>query len=128
VGSRWETEDTAGITPLLQQVLLKGTTSRSSLDVAETAEGLGGGISASADMDYSEIRATALARNWKKMLDLVADVALRPSLPAGEIDGERRASLTAPRTRQAQPFPLAIDTVMSRVYGDHPYGRPVLGR
>ena len=128
MGSRWETEDNAGISHLLQQVLLKGTTSRSSLDVAETAEGLGGGISASADMDYSEIRATALARNWKKMLDLVADVALRPSLPAGEIDGERRAVLTALRNRQDQPFPLAIDTVMSRVYGDHPYGRPVLGR
>jgi zinc protease len=128
MGSRWETEDNAGISHLLQQVLLKGTTSRSSLDVAETAEGLGGGISASADMDYSEIRATALARNWKKMLDLVADVALRPSLPDGEIDGERRAVLTALRNRQDQPFPLAIDTVMSRVYGDHPYGRPVLGR
>jgi zinc protease len=128
MGSRWETEENAGISHLLQQVLLKGTTSRSSLDVAETAEGLGGGISASADMDYSEIRATALARNWKKMLDLVADVALRPSLPAGEIDGERRAVLTALRNRQDQPFPLAIDTVMSRVYGDHPYGRPVLGR
>ena len=79
-------------------------------------------------MDYSEIRATALARNWKDMLDLVADVALRPTLPAAEIDGERRAMLTALRSRQDQPFPLAMDTIMSRVYGDHPYGRPILGR
>jgi predicted Zn-dependent peptidase len=62
------------------------------------------------------------------MLELVADVALRPTLPAAEIDGERRAMLTALRSRQDQPFPLAMDTVMSRVYGDHPYGRPILGR
>jgi predicted Zn-dependent peptidase len=128
VGSRWETEDNAGISHLLQQVLLKGTATRSALEIAETAEGLGGGISASADMDYSELRATALARNWKKMLELVAEVALRPTLPAAEIDGERRAMLTALRSRQDQPFPLAMDTVMSRVYGDHPYGRPILGR
>ena len=128
VGSRWETEEDAGISHLLQQVMLKGTTSRSALAIAETAESLGGGISASADMDFSELRAAALARNWKKMLDLVADVALRPTLPAAEIDGERRAMLTALRNRQDQPFPLAMDTVMSRVYGDHPYGRPVLGR
>lgn len=127
-GSRWETEDDAGITHLLQQVLLKGTLTRSALEIAETAEGLGGGISASADMDFSELRATALARNWKKMLELMADVALRPTLPDTEIDGERRAMLTALRSRQDQPFPLAMDTVMSRVYGDHPYGRPVLGR
>lgn len=128
MGSRWETEDNAGISHLLQQVMLKGTATRSALEIAEIAEGLGGGISASADMDYSEIRATALARNWKNMLDLVADVALRPTLPAAEIDGERRAMLTALRSRQDQPFPLAMDTVMSRVYGDHPYGRPILGR
>ncbi len=128
VGSRWETEDNAGITHLLQQVLLKGTAQRSALEIAETAEGLGGGVSASADMDFSEIRATALARNWKKMLALIAEVALRPTLPESEIDGERRAMLTALRSRQDQPFPLAMDTLMSRVYGDHPYGRPVLGR
>jgi predicted Zn-dependent peptidase len=128
VGSRWETEDDAGITHLLQQVLLKGTATRSALEVAESAEALGGGISASADMDFSEVRATALARNWKKMLELLADVALRPTLPEGEIDGERQVMLTALRSRQDQPFPLAMDTVMARVYGDHPYGRPLLGR
>jgi predicted Zn-dependent peptidase len=128
MGSRWETEENAGISHLLQQVMLKGTARRSALEIAEAAEGLGGGISASADMDYSEIRATALARNWKTMLELVADVALQPTLPAAEIDGERRAMLTALRSRQDQPFPLAMDTVMSRVYGDHPYGRPILGR
>ncbi len=128
VGSRWETEDNAGISHLLQQVLLKGTATRTALEVAETAEGLGGGISASADMDFSELRATALGRNWKKMLELMSEVALRPTLPAAEIDGERRAMLTALRSRQDQPFSLAMDTVMGRVYGGHPYGRPVLGR
>ena len=128
VGSRWETEDDAGITHLLQQVLLKGTTTRSALEVAEAAETLGGGISAAADMDFSEIRTTALARNWKHMLELLADVALRPTLPYGEIDGERKSMLTALRSRQDQPFPLAMDTVMAHVYGAHPYGRPLLGR
>ena len=128
MGSRWETEEDAGISHLLQQVLVKGTTTRSALVIAETAEGLGGGISASADMDFSELRATALARNWKPMLELLADVALRPTLPGAEIDGERRAMLTALRSRQDQPFPLAMDTLMGRVYGQHPYGRPVLGR
>jgi predicted Zn-dependent peptidase len=128
MGSRWETEDDAGISHLLQQVLLKGTDARSALAIAETAEGLGGSISASADMDHSELRANALARNWKPMLELMAEVALRPTLPAAEIEGERRVMLTALRSRQDQPSPLAMDTLMGRVYGDHPYGRPVLGR
>ena len=49
MGSRWETEDDAGISHLLQQVLLKGTEKRSALEIAETAEDLGGGLGASAD-------------------------------------------------------------------------------
>ena len=51
MGSRWETEDDAGISHLLQQVVLKGTEGRSALEIAETAENLGGGIGASADLD-----------------------------------------------------------------------------
>jgi predicted Zn-dependent peptidase len=128
MGSRWESEDEAGISHLLQQVLLKGTEGRSAVAIVEAAEDLGGAISASADADFSEVRATALARHWKPMLELIADVALRPTLPAAEIDGERRVMLTALRNRQDQPFPFAMDTLLSRVFGDHPYGRPTLGR
>lgn len=129
VGSRWETAETAGITHLLQLVLVKGTASRSAVEIARTAERIGGGISAAGDLDFSEIRATALARRWKQMLELMADVALHPTLAPGEIEGERRIVLSALRSRQDQPFPLTFDTLMGRVYGaGHPYGRPVLGR
>ncbi len=128
VGSGWETEDRAGITNLLQALLVKGTRTRSALDIAEAAERIGGGISASADTDFSEIRGAALARHWKGLLELLAEVALRPTLPEAELEGERRAVLSAIRSRQDQPFPLAFDSLMARVYGGHPYGRPTLGR
>ena len=55
VGSRWESDGNAGITNLLQQVLVKGTTSRSAFDIAEAAEAMGGSLSASGDTDYAEI-------------------------------------------------------------------------
>lgn len=127
-GSRWEGDDHAGVTHLLQQLLLKGTRSRSALDIADTAERIGGGLGASADSDFSEIRGTALARHWTRLLELIADVALHPSLPAAELEGERRVMLSAIRSRQDQPSPLAFDTVMSRLYPGHPYGRTSLGR
>ena len=105
MGSRWETEDDAGISHLLQQVLLKGTEKRSALEVAETAESLGGGIGASADLDYSEIRATALARNWRTMLELIADVALRPSLP---VSRDRRRAPRHPDRAPQPPGPAVL--------------------
>ncbi|HEV8437892.1 MAG TPA: pitrilysin family protein [Methylomirabilota bacterium] len=128
VGARWETEGTAGITALLQQLLMKGTTSRSALDIALAAEDIGGSVSATSDPDFSEIRGTALGRHWRRLLELIADTALHPSLPEDELEAERRQLLRAIRNRQDQPFALAVDTLMGRLYGSHPYGWPALGR
>ncbi|HKO22513.1 MAG TPA: pitrilysin family protein, partial [Candidatus Eisenbacteria bacterium] len=128
VGSRWETPDNAGITNLLQQVMVKGTRTRTALQIAEEAEEIGGGISASGDVDNSEVRGVALARHWRRLLELLADVTLRPTLPATEIESERRSVQSAIKSRADQPFQRAYDTMMERVYGPHAYALPVLGR
>ncbi|HET8577274.1 MAG TPA: pitrilysin family protein [Methylomirabilota bacterium] len=128
VGSRWETDENAGVSNLLQQLLVKGTHSRSALEIAEAAERIGGSLGASADTDFSEVRGTALARHWSRLLELIADVTLRPSLPAAELESERRIVLSGIRNRQDQPSPLAFDTLMTRLYPEHPYGRPSAGR
>src|SRR5205814_1204741 len=46
VGAGQESEDNAGISNLLQQVMLKGTMTRSALEIAEAAESLGGSVGA----------------------------------------------------------------------------------
>lgn len=127
-GSRWEHGDNAGITNLLQQVLVKGTRSRTALQIAEEAEGIGGGISASGDIDNSEIRGVALARHWRRLVELLADVTLNSTLPESEIEAERRSALSALKSRADQPFQRAYDTMMGRVYGPHPYALRTLGR
>lgn len=127
-GARYETEDEAGLTNLLQQVMLKGTTTRSSLDMAETAERIGGSLGTSSDADFGEVRGTALARHWRQLLELLVDVALRPALLSSEIETERRAILSGIRNRQDQPFPRAFDAMMASLYGAHPYAKPALGR
>jgi zinc protease len=127
-GSRWEREDNAGITNLLQQVLVKGTASRSAFDIAEAAEAMGGSLNASGDTDYAEIKGTALARHWKALLALMADVTLRPALPPAEVENERRVIISGIRNRLDQPFPLTYDTMLGRLFRSHPYGAPSLGR
>jgi len=127
MGVRWERPETAGIANLLQHVLVKGTTRRTALEIAEAAEGMGGSLGASSDTDFSEIRATALARHWRELLELVAEVALQPTLPPGEIESERQAILSAIQNRMDQPFPFAFDTLLRSLYGAHPYGLPSLG-
>lgn len=127
-GARFESPDDAGITNFLHRVMVRGTTSRSTIEIATAAEDLGGGIDASGDVEYSEIRGTALARHWESLLGLVAEVALQPSVPAEAVQIERRLILSQIQTRIDTPFQLALDTMLADLYGGHPYALPSLGR
>jgi predicted Zn-dependent peptidase len=127
-GSAFETADTAGVTNFLQRAMLRGTKRHSTLALAEAAEELGGAVDASGDVDYAEVRATALARHWEALLALLAEVALEPTLPAGEIEKERALLLGQLQTRADQPFPRAFDIALADLYGGHPYAWPALGR
>lgn len=127
-GSLFETEETAGITNLLQRVMVRGTPKRSALEIAERVEDLGGSLEASGEVETGEIRAAAIARNWEPLLSLIAEIALQPTLPAAEIDTERALVTSQIQTRVDTPFQRAFDAVMTDLYGNHPYARPSLGR
>jgi zinc protease len=127
-GSAFESAETAGVTNFLQRVMLRGTKRHSALALAEAAEELGGALDASGDVDYAELRGTALARHWEALLALLAEVATEPTLPPAEIERERKLILGHLQSRADQPFPRAFDAVVADLYGDHPYAWPALGR
>ena len=85
MGTRTETPDNAGISNMLQTMLVRGTEKMNGEQIAVAADRMGGSIDAYGDADYSEITATALSRNWRPMLELVSDVALRPTVPDGTV-------------------------------------------
>jgi zinc protease len=126
-GSRFETAATAGITNLLVRSLVRGSTKRSAVQLAEAAEEIGGTVDASGEVETAEIRGEALARHWEALLGLIAEVVLEPTLAADEIEKERRLVLSQIQTRGDTPFPLSFDTVLRDLYGSHPYGRHSLG-
>jgi predicted Zn-dependent peptidase len=78
-GSLFETADTAGITNFLHRVMARGTKRYTAVELTEAMEDLGGSLDASGDVEYGEVRGTALARNWEPLLGLIAEVTLRPS-------------------------------------------------
>jgi predicted Zn-dependent peptidase len=127
-GSRFESPDSAGITNFLHRVMVRGTNRRSSVELATAAEEIGGSLEASGDVEYAEIRGTALARNWETLLALVAEVALHPSLPAQFTETERRLILSDIQTRQDAPLSFAFDRLLTELYPGHPYALPAAGR
>ncbi|MEX2148176.1 MAG: pitrilysin family protein [Candidatus Rokuibacteriota bacterium] len=127
-GSLFEKAANAGITNLLARVMVRGTPRRTALQIAQRVEDLGGTLEASGEAETAEIRGAALAVHWEALLAEIADVALRPTLPAHEIATERALVLSQIQTRADTPFPRAVDAVMADLYGPHPYALHRLGR
>jgi len=127
MGTRWETPATAGLSNFVHAVMVKGTAKRGGGELAEAVAALGGKISATGEADYAEIRASALARFWRELFGLVAELALEPKLAAGEVGPERDWLLSRVQKRRDNAPARAFDEFFAALYGPHPYALPTLG-
>ncbi len=127
MGTRWETPENAGISNLVQLMVVRGTPTRSGTQIVEQADAMGGSIEATGDVDASEIAATALARHWVEMLDLVADVALHPTMPESIVQAVRDFLVRQIRNRGDKAYDVAFDTLTARLFGRHPYAWDPIG-
>ncbi len=127
MGSRWETPANSGISNFTHAVMVKGTTKRSGGDIADLVASLGGKISAAGDIDYSGIQGTALARFWRELLDVAAELALSPKLDPAEVDRERDWLLSRLQRRRDNAPARAFDELYANLFGTHPYALPNLG-
>jgi predicted Zn-dependent peptidase len=127
MGTRWERPEQAGISNFVHAVMVKGTVRRGGQELAEAIAALGGKISAAGDVDYSGISGSALARFWRELLALTAELALEPKLAPEEVDVERDWLLSRIQRRRDTPASRAFDELYVAIYGRHPYGLPVLG-
>ena len=128
MGTRTETPDNAGISNMLQTMLVRGTEKMNGEQIAVAADRMGGSIDAYGDADYSEITATALARNWAQMLELISDVSLRPTIPDGTVGAVRDFIVRQIRNRGEKPFDVATDRMRAALFGVNPYAWDPLGR
>ena len=126
-GTWWETPSNNGISNFVHAVMVRGTTKRSGAALAEAIAALGGKISASGEVDYSEIRASALSRFWRELLGFTAELALTPKLAPGELDGERDWIIGRIQKRRDSAPSRAFDEFFATLYGPHPYSLQVLG-
>ena len=111
----------------MHRVMLRGTRRYDAVQLTQAIEDLGGSLDASGDVEYAEVRGTALGRNWEALLTLIAEVALRPTFPSEEIERERRLILSAIQSRGDTPFQRAFDAMLADLYGRHGYGWPNVG-
>jgi predicted Zn-dependent peptidase len=126
-GSYFERDEESGITNLVCRTMIKGTTTRTSFEIAEEIEAIGGELDAGAGEDFSEVSTISTVDDLDTALDLLADVILHPTFPEDEVEKERAAILAAIRRQEDSSFQYTYKNFRALLYGGHPYAKPVSG-
>jgi zinc protease len=117
-----------GLGSLAAAMLDEGAGTRSSLELADALEFLGANLSTTSSFDFSAVRMSVPVSKLAEALPLMADVTLRPTFPANELDRlkkERLTGLLQARDNPAALIQLAFPRV---VFGPtHRYGTSANG-
>jgi predicted Zn-dependent peptidase len=125
-GSRDETEAKAGISHFLEHLLFKGTASYTAQGIAEIFDALGGELNAATSREHTVLYARVPDERLETALDVMGEMVFAPSF--SELDAEREVVLEEIAMYEDQPQELVHDLISEATFGNHPLGRPVIGR
>ncbi|MBV8552158.1 MAG: insulinase family protein [Acidobacteriaceae bacterium] len=119
---------TPGTASFTSAMLLYGTQTRTAMQISEDTEDSGAQLRAFADVDYSNVRLSALKQRLDPSLDLFADVILHPTFPQDDFVRLQQQRIAGIRREKAVPIQLSLRITPALLYGpDHPYGNPYTG-
>ncbi|MDA1183742.1 MAG: pitrilysin family protein [Acidobacteria bacterium] len=120
--------DKVGLASFVGEMLDEGTTTRGPLEIADEVAGLGATLTTGSTMDATTVRSRSLLKNFEATLGLMADVVLRPSFPAAEVERQRTSRLGDLVQGRDNPGQVAAEVMASALYGPrHPYGYTEIG-
>jgi zinc protease len=110
-----------GLAEITADMLTEGTTTKTSRQIAEEIDGMGGAMKASADADFTVVSGSALAEYQIKFLDIVADVVENPVFPETELKLEKTNLTQMLSMKRTDPDFLNSERFHKVVFGSHPY-------
>lgn len=117
-----------GLAGFTAAMLDEGAGSRDALRLADAVEFLGASLSTGSSFDASTVRLHTPVRQLAQALPLMADVVLRPTFGAAELERMRKERLTSLLQTRDNPSALASATFARVLYGPrHRFGTPGAG-
>ena len=127
-GSAADPADRAGMATLLAALLEKGAGERDAAAFAEAAAGVGGSIGVGVDMESFSVSADFLSRDTELMIELVADLLMRPALAEDEfLKEQQRLIALLQAAKGSNPRALLSSYGNAFLFGEHAYGNPPYG-
>ncbi len=123
-GTIADPEGQGGLAHFLSRVIDRGTERMDGEALADALDSRGVTLSISVTRHLLSIACTCLAEDFETILELIGDVAMRPTLPESEIETRRGEIVTAIRQDDDNPAVVAVERLLQQLYPDgHAYGR-----
>ncbi|MEN3368503.1 MAG: zinc protease [Verrucomicrobiota bacterium] len=116
-----ETPKTNGITRLMAKVLLKGTTTRSAEEIADTIEAVGGSMGSDAGNNSFSVAIDVTQPDLKLGAELLSDILLNATMPENAIAREKEVQLAGIKEDEEQLTTVARNILREALFRDHPY-------
>ena len=126
-GQIMESADKAGLSSLTASLLKEGTKSRSSSQISDAIEFVGGSLSASGGGENAGISLSVLKKDLDLGFSLLADILLNPSFPEQELDRKKTLVKAAIKRQIEDPGTVARHAFDRHLYGEHPFSWPAEG-
>ena len=127
-GSCYEDEEVGGISHFIEHMLFKGTTTRSSKDIARQADMMGGELNAYTDRESTCYYTRVLSADAPKAFELIADMVTNPKLDSEDIEIEKGVVLEEIAMYESTPVDLCMDIFYIIAFDSSPLGRNILGK
>ncbi len=122
-GSIYQPADKVGMSGIFSSVMRTGGAgSRSADQVDETLETLAATVSVSTDNLFTSVAFNTLTENLDQVLEIWADVLIRPRFAQDRLELEKGRALEAIRRRNDQPTQVAVREFLRRMNEGHPAG------
>jgi len=107
-----------GVAEAVADMLKQGTASRNAKQIAESVAELGATLNVNAQYGSrtTDLMASSLVENLDAVLDIAADVLLRPTFPQEELDKWKARKLSALQQARTNPFFLANERLYKALY------------
>jgi len=126
-GSRHEQAQLNGISHFIEHTLFKGTSNRTSREIAVESDAIGGNVDAFTSREVAAYYVKVLDEQLPRAFDLLADLVTNPLFDNEELDRERNVVLEEIKMVEDTPDDLVHEVFVANFWPDHPLGRSILG-
>lgn len=126
-GSRFEPGRLNGISHFLEHMLFKGTKKRTTRQIKEAVEGVGGVLNAFTSEECTCYFAKLLEEHFSVAFDVLSDMVANASLSGEEFKKEKTVILEEIKMYRDLPSQHVHDMMGELLWPDQPLGRPIAG-